>query len=217
MAYGHYLFEAEFSSAPRFNLERPRLSARIYIMKPIYFAGVACAIGIAIFIIFTGKEPKATPQPHPSIGEEIAERTFTGNFTTGYEGEFYKVAYALRYPADFAVENPSNNKTKILLSRDGEKGVIALVWNGAAGFSSGEEAWEAIGPLKNCTPLSMDLGLPQADRAWYGECEDKIAAAYFDRPSGIIVVAAIAADRSFAETILSALTITTSPTAQPSL
>lgn len=186
-------------------------------MKSFYIAGGAFVLAVALFFVLQGDDPAGpAPSPNPISPGGGQEEVFSGTFTPGYEGEFYEVEYVLRHPADLSVSLSGNSATRVVLEDPlGGRSNISFVWNGAAGFSTGEEVWEGVGLEQGCVPLESGLVVPRADRAWYGRCGARIAAAYFDRPSGIIVAGAFAGGPAFAERILNSLTIKISPIEGP--
>lgn len=97
---------------------------------------------------------------------------FSHSYTTGFEGENYKIDAKLSYPEDkFKVSAPADRQNKIVIEEvgTGKKHEIQIFNNQAAGFTSAkhiwDEHWKAEVACNDCRSTEAGLTVPGTDKA----------------------------------------------------
>lgn len=132
--------------------------------KNLIWAGILLALLIGGVYFIVSKDEVISPGG-PNGNASSTNAVFTGSHTSGFEGYFSTFNYSFPYDADmFAVSSSSSNTPAITLVETGtdREHTVQFMYNGAAGFASSQEAWEAKIPCDNCTKVDSPISIKNA-------------------------------------------------------
>ncbi len=137
--------------------------------RKLVMLGIALALLIGGVYFVTTKRPATAPVGPDTTGNSTSsvstERVATGYLESGFEGYFSRFNYSFPYdPAKFAVATSSNNSPAIRIDELGtsRSHTVRFMYNGAAGFASSQEAWEARPECATCTKTTSPVSIAGA-------------------------------------------------------
>lgn len=117
-------------------------------MALLFVAG--CVLAILFFYFDGRRSDRSVDQPTSTVQ--------THSFIVGFEGDFQKITY--RFPVDSSVLSVApfpNGSTLFVRDRASDTvAAVSFVYNGAAGFSSSRELWDAQSYCSDCVAASLD-------------------------------------------------------------
>lgn len=129
----------------------------IYLLILLAVAGISFAIGKQ------AKSPVKVENDNVVVEEsDIRTQIYSDSYISGFEGEDYKVSYALTYdPSRFSLKSDAG-PSRLIMTEMGKEHTVSFFNNTGAGFASTTEFWNEMKLCPTCNKVENQIDIKDA-------------------------------------------------------